>query len=134
LYPSFFVLFLSCSLSFIPFFPFLIFSMPVSFLLSFCLSVFQPFFLFSFSSFLISFSLGFFFLSSLPSLFFYNFLIHSCLGVFLFLPCYLSFFLVFSLPYLFFFLTMLQAGRSRVRFPMRSFDFSIDPILPAGQV
>jgi hypothetical protein len=28
--------------------------------------------------------------------------------------------------------TMLQAGRSRVRFPMRSLDFSIDPILPAA--
>jgi hypothetical protein len=27
--------------------------------------------------------------------------------------------------------TMLQAGRSRVRFPMRSLDFSIDLILPA---
>jgi hypothetical protein len=27
---------------------------------------------------------------------------------------------------------MLQAGRSRVRFPMRSFDFSIDLILPAA--
>jgi hypothetical protein len=26
---------------------------------------------------------------------------------------------------------MLQAGRSRVRFPMRSLDFSIDLILPA---
>jgi hypothetical protein len=28
--------------------------------------------------------------------------------------------------------TMLQAGRSRVRFPMRSLDFSIDLILPAA--
>jgi hypothetical protein len=28
--------------------------------------------------------------------------------------------------------TMIQAGRSRVRFPMRSLDFSIDLILPAG--
>jgi hypothetical protein len=28
--------------------------------------------------------------------------------------------------------TMLQAGRSRVRFPMRSLVFSIDPILPAA--
>jgi hypothetical protein len=28
--------------------------------------------------------------------------------------------------------TMLQAGRSRVRFPMRSVDFSIDLILPAA--
>jgi hypothetical protein len=28
--------------------------------------------------------------------------------------------------------TMLQAGRSRVRFPMRSLDFLIDPILPAA--
>jgi hypothetical protein len=27
---------------------------------------------------------------------------------------------------------MLQAGRSRVRFPMRSLDFSIDLILPAA--
>jgi hypothetical protein len=29
--------------------------------------------------------------------------------------------------------TMLQAGRSRVRVPMRSLDFSIDLILPAAQ-
>jgi hypothetical protein len=28
--------------------------------------------------------------------------------------------------------TMLQAGRSRVRFPVKSLDFSIDPILPAA--
>jgi hypothetical protein len=28
--------------------------------------------------------------------------------------------------------TMLQAGRSRVRFPMRSLDFSVDVILPAA--
>jgi hypothetical protein len=28
--------------------------------------------------------------------------------------------------------TMLQTGSSRVRFPMRSLDFSIDPILPAA--
>jgi hypothetical protein len=28
--------------------------------------------------------------------------------------------------------TMRQAGRSRVRFPMRSLDFSIDLILPAA--
>jgi hypothetical protein len=28
--------------------------------------------------------------------------------------------------------TLLQAGRSRVRFPMRSFDFSIDLIFPAA--
>jgi hypothetical protein len=28
--------------------------------------------------------------------------------------------------------TMLQAGRSRVRFPMRSVDFSVDLILPAA--
>jgi hypothetical protein len=28
--------------------------------------------------------------------------------------------------------TMLQAGRSRVRFPMRSLDFSVDLILPAA--
>jgi hypothetical protein len=28
--------------------------------------------------------------------------------------------------------TMLQAERSRVRFPVRSFDFSIDLILPAA--
>jgi hypothetical protein len=27
---------------------------------------------------------------------------------------------------------MLQAGRSRFRFPMRSFDFSVDLILPAA--
>jgi hypothetical protein len=30
------------------------------------------------------------------------------------------------------FLSMLQAGRSRVRFPMRSLDFSTDLILPAA--
>jgi hypothetical protein len=28
---------------------------------------------------------------------------------------------------------MLQTGKSRVRFPMRSLDFSIDLILPAGR-
>jgi hypothetical protein len=28
--------------------------------------------------------------------------------------------------------TILQAGRSRVRFPMRSLDFSVDLILPAA--
>jgi hypothetical protein len=28
--------------------------------------------------------------------------------------------------------TMLQAGRSRVRFPMRTLDFSVDLILPAA--
>jgi hypothetical protein len=28
--------------------------------------------------------------------------------------------------------TILQAGRSRVRFPMRSLDFSIDLVLPAA--
>jgi hypothetical protein len=27
--------------------------------------------------------------------------------------------------------TMLKAGRSRIRFPTRSFDFSIDLVLPA---
>jgi hypothetical protein len=29
---------------------------------------------------------------------------------------------------------MLQAGRSRVRFPMRSLDFSLDLIIPANMI
>jgi hypothetical protein len=57
----------------------------------------------------------------------------SCLYVFLaWFPLFFHYIHLYLLLYIFLYGAMLQVGRSRVRFPMRSSDFSIDLILPAA--